>query len=75
MGEAVQWEYRVVSYGGTFRGAKDEQMEAELNALGEEGWEVVGLTNRENTYRITLVAKRPLTAATRRQRSFPEGDW
>jgi hypothetical protein len=75
MAEAVQWEYRVVTFGGALRSAKDEQMESELNALGEEGWEVVGLTKRESTYRITLIAKRPLTAATRRQRSLPGENW
>ncbi len=68
-------EYRVVSLGGVLRSVKDEQVESELNALGEEGWEVVGFTNREGTNRITLVAKRPLTAAARRRRSVPEGGW
>ncbi len=73
MAEVTQWEYRVVSFGGALRGAKDEMMEAELNALGEEGWEVVGVANREGTYRIIMIAKRPLTAASRRRRSYPEG--
>jgi hypothetical protein len=75
MAEAIAWEYRVVSYGGPFRGPKDDQVEAELNALGEEGWEVIGLTSRENTHRVTLVAKRPLTPAARRQRTLPQGSW
>jgi hypothetical protein len=73
MDDAALWEYRVISLGGGLRGAKDEDMEAELNALGEEGWEVVGLTSRENTQRVTLIAKRPLTAAARRRRTMPEG--
>ncbi|OGO08944.1 MAG: hypothetical protein A2Z66_07345 [Chloroflexi bacterium RBG_13_66_10] len=75
MDETTQWEYRVISLGGGLRGTKDEQMETELNALGDEGWEVVGLTSRENSQRITLVAKRPLTPTARRQRTMPEGSW
>jgi len=49
--------------------------EPELTALGDEGWEGVGLTSRENSQRITLVAKRPLTPTARRQRTMPEGSW
>ncbi len=75
MPEATQWEYRVITFGKTLRGVKDEEMEAQLNALGEEGWEVVGLVSREGTYRIAVVAKRPLTAAARRRRTYPEASW
>jgi len=40
-----------------------------LNELGLEGWEVVG--TYVITDKVTLIAKRPLTASTRRMRSLP----
>ncbi|MEW6567321.1 MAG: DUF4177 domain-containing protein [Chloroflexota bacterium] len=75
MPEVTQWEYRVVSFGGGLRSPKDEDLEAALNELGAEGWEVVGVTKRESSYRLTLIAKRPLTVAARRRRTMPEGSW
>jgi hypothetical protein len=75
MAEASEWEYRVVTFGGALRGPKDEELEAELNALGAEGWEVVGALPRENSNKVTVVAKRPLTSSVRRRRTTPEGTW
>ena len=70
MAELIQWEYRVLSTGGFLSGPKDSRLEDLLNELGLEGWEVVGLTQRENTGKMTVVAKRPLTVSVRRQRSL-----
>lgn len=75
MAETSEWEYRVVSVGGGLRSPKDEDLEATLNELGEQGWEVVGVTNRESSYKLTLIAKRPLTSAARRRRTTPESPW
>ncbi len=75
MAEAGEWEYRVVSFGAALRGPKDEELEAELNALGEEGWEVVSALPRENSNKVTVVAKRPLTAGVRRLRTTPAAPW
>ncbi len=69
MADTNQWEYTAFSLANIWRGPKEDELEATLNELGLEGWEVVG------TYvindKVTLIAKRPLTAFERRQRSWP----
>jgi len=69
--QTVQWEYRVLTVGSVFGGAKDEQVEATLNEWGLEGWEAVNVYTTINSPRATLVAKRPMTPAARRLRSMP----
>ncbi len=68
--EIKRWEYYVKTVGGPFS-TKDETIEALLNQLGEDGWEAVNVYPPENTGKVTIVVKRPLTVATRRQRSMP----
>ncbi|MCX6035727.1 MAG: hypothetical protein NTV38_12245 [Chloroflexi bacterium] len=68
--QTVQWEYRVLTVGSAFR-AKDEQLEATLNEWGLEGWEAVNVYAPANSSKATLVAKRQVTAASRRLRSMP----
>ncbi len=70
MPEQTGWEYRVLSV-GSFFGTKDEVVEAALNELGEEGWELVSAFPPENSGKVMLIAKRPLTRAVRRQRTLP----
>jgi hypothetical protein len=69
--QTVQWEYRVQTVGSVFGGAKDEQVESTLNDWGLEGWEAVSVYFSANNNKVTMVAKRPLTAASRRMRSMP----
>ncbi len=69
--EIKQWEYRVHTIGNMF-GTKDEHIEAVLNEWGEEGWEATHVYTPEGSGQVTIVAKRPLSAATRRQRSMPQ---
>ena len=71
MAEPVLWEYRVLSVGNAFTGAKDELIEATLNEWGEEGWEVFSVFTPESSSKVKIVAKRPLTDAVRRRRSMP----
>lgn len=66
-----QWEYRVQTVGGFFKGVPADELEGILNEWGEEGWEVVSTHILENANKINVIAKRPLTAAVRRQRSIP----
>jgi hypothetical protein len=68
--ETQQWDYRVKTIGKIW-GTKDEDIEATLNEWGEEGWEAVNVYTPEGSGKVTIVAKRPLTAAVRRQRSMP----
>lgn len=70
MAEQAQWEYRVQTVGGLFS-TKDEVIESTLNAWGEEGWELVSAFSPENSSKVTLVAKRPLSRSVRRQRTMP----
>ena len=69
--EIKQWEYRVQTVGGFFKGVPAVELEQILNEWGEEGWEVVSTHIIENANKINVIAKRPLTATTRRQRSRP----
>jgi hypothetical protein len=69
--QTVLWEYRVLTVGNAFTGAHDEQIEEILNDWGMEGWEAVNVYAPSNSPKVTMVAKRPLTAAARRMRSMP----
>ncbi len=70
MADTAAWEYRVLTI-GRWTGTKDEDLEAALNELGEQGWEAVNVFNREGSAKLTLVAKRLLTPGARRRRSMP----
>jgi hypothetical protein len=69
--QTLQWEYRVLTVGNAFSGAKDGQIEATLNEWGLEGWEAVNVYALTNSPKVTLVAKRQGSAASRRLRSMP----
>ena len=73
MAETIQWEYRSMSLGSYWTRPKDEDVEAALNELGEDGWEVISLLAQYGSKQVRAVAKRPLTSAVRRKRSMP--DW
>jgi hypothetical protein len=70
MAELNNWEYRVITIGRIW-GTKDEQIEEMLNEWGEEGWEAVSVYTPENSGKVTIVAKRPLTSEVRRRRMMP----
>jgi hypothetical protein len=65
------WEYRVQTIGSMF-GTKDELIQITLDEWGMEGWEAINVFTPENSGKITIVAKRPLTELVRRQRSIPQ---
>jgi hypothetical protein len=50
---------------------KDEKVQASLNELGVDGWEVVSAIAIDNSAKIKILAKRPLSTLARRQRTFP----
>ncbi len=68
--EIKQWEYRVQTVGSFFGGVKADELEQLLNDWGEDGWEVVSTHVLENTSKINVIAKRPLTRDVRRARSI-----
>jgi len=69
--EFTKWEYRVQTIGSIF-GTKDELVQVTLDEWGEEGWEAINVFTPENSGKITIVAKRPLTERTRRMRNMPQ---
>lgn len=69
--EIQQWEYRVQTVGGFFKGVPAGELEELLNEWGVDGWEVVSTHILENANKINVIAKRPLTRTTRRERSMP----
>jgi hypothetical protein len=71
MAEQTLWEYRVVSV-GSWLGTKPEAVEEALNALGQEGWEVVSVASEPaGGSKLFVVAKRPQAQADRRRRAYP----
>ena len=70
MTEKLEWEYHVFSVGSFWSTPSDEQMEATLNEVGQEGWEVVSSFPAHNSSRVTFVARRLLTHTVRRQRTW-----
>ena len=75
MDENIKWEYRVNTIGSAIRGLKDEEIEAVLNDWGEAGWEVISARPPTNSSKITVVAKRPQTTSTLRQRRLERREW
>lgn len=71
MAGSSQWEYRVFSSGTSWAASKDEEMEATLNQLGEECWEVVAVYPLSGGTKARVIAKRPLDLRERRRRSLP----
>jgi membrane protein implicated in regulation of membrane protease activity len=71
MAETAQWEYRVETLGSFWSAPKDEDLEAALDEWGEEGWQVISLYKSSSGEKVTVVAMRQLTLATRRRRSWP----
>lgn len=72
MSEEYQlWEYRVQTIGSIF-GTKDDLVQTTLDEWGQEGWEAINVFTPENSGKITIVAKRPLTDRVRRMRSMPQ---
>ncbi len=71
MEEISKWEYRVQTFGGAIGGPKDDALTIALDEWGEEGWEVFSVHNLDSSQKVRVVARRPLTRATRRHRSYP----
>lgn len=70
-----QWEYHVEVLGAALRGVKPEELENYLNQAGEDGWELVCVHQPQNSNKVWVTVKKPLTAATKRRRSRLEESW
>ncbi len=75
MDENTKWEYRVYTFGSAIKGLKDEEIEIVLNDWGQAGWEVLSARPPTNSPKITIVAKRQVTASTQRQRRLEKREW
>jgi len=71
MAESTRWEYTIQTCGTTFHSPTDEELQAVLNSLGEQGWEVFSLAQLENSNKVRLAAKRLLSTPARRHSSWP----
>lgn len=69
MADKLQWEYKVVSVGNLW-GTKQDELEATLNKLGLEGWEIIHVYTPYGTGSTTAVAKRVLDPSARRRREW-----
>jgi hypothetical protein len=70
-----RWEYKVLSPGGVLKSIKAEVVEAQLNELGQEGWEVTGIGAMENTGKLLVVLKRLIGAPAPKSSGSSWGKW
>ncbi len=68
MADMVRWEYHVEKF-GNWKGVKPEEICELLNAMGMDGWEVVGIAYASDGS-FWATAKRPLTSAAIRERKY-----
>jgi len=67
--EKILWEYRVENMGNAWKNPKPEEMTAELNQWGLEGWEVIAVSHTPGGS-LTVIAKRILGSFDRQKRSL-----
>ncbi len=74
---ANRLRYRVEVIGGGLRGANPDQLEALLNELGEEGWQLHSLAHQPNSNRLWVVLSASDEAANpgRREKTGWSLDW
>lgn len=70
----TKWEYRVVTFKSGWGAQLKEEHEEKLNALGQEGWELVGMAAEGAA--MSLAFKRPIGGATSsRKHAEGWGSW
>ena len=71
MADKIKWEYTVQTCGTTWRTPQDGELQALLNGLGEQGWEVFSVMQLENSNKVRLAAKRLISTPVRRHSTWP----
>jgi len=71
MEEIPKWEYRVQTFGGALGGPKDDALTMALDEWGAEGWEVISANNLDSSQKVRVIARRPLSRAASRYRTYP----
>jgi hypothetical protein len=70
-----RWEYKVLAPGGVIKSVKMEDLEGQLNELGQEGWEVTGFTATENSGKMWVILKRRIGGAATKSDGSRWGKW
>ena len=71
-----RWEYKYLSFGGVIKAAKSEAVEEQLNELGQEGWEAVGISHDGNgSGRLHALLKRRIDGEAAHKSKDPWGKW
>ena len=68
----TKWEYRVLVFKSGWGAQLKEAHEQDLNALGQEGWELVGMAAEGSA--MSLVFKRPI-GESKPPRHRVAGEW
>ena len=71
MADKIKWEYTVQTCGTTWRTPQDGELQALLNGLGEQGWEVFSVIQLENSNKVRVAAKRLFSTPVRRHSTWP----
>jgi hypothetical protein len=71
MPDKIKWEYTIQTCGTTWHAPQDEELQAVLNSLGEQGWEVFSLENWESSNKVRVAAKRRISTPVRRRSTWP----
>ena len=71
MTSITKWVYQVFTLGSALRSVKDEELEATLNLLGDDGWEVVNIYPVSGTNKMRVLAKKPSSSTDRRRTTLP----
>jgi len=66
---AHEWEYLVEQFGTVFTAAKPEEVEAFLNEVAMDGWELAQSASMSNGSKLFVILRRKLKTRTRRRRS------
>jgi hypothetical protein len=68
--EPHQWIHQVFTVGSALRGIKDDELAQILNRMAEDGWDIINVTIPYGG-RPKIIARRLLSGAERRQKSWP----
>jgi len=70
MSETHRWDYHVETIGSSWRNVSDEELLSVLKELGQDGWEVFNVEPSQYSFKIRLVAKRPLAVSPSKSSSW-----
>ncbi len=69
-----RFEYRFFTFGGILKEAKKDDVEAQLNELGQEGWEAAGISH-DSSGRLIVVLKRRIGGEAAHKSKDAWGKW